>query len=349
METNQPLMPLQESGPTLPRWVVTGGTGLVGEHLLHLMCSEQEPAQIVASYRTESRIGSQGILTPESRRSIEWMACDLLDWNQLQNLVEGAETVFHCAALISYDPQDRELLWKQNVVCTARLVDACLAAGVRRLVYISSIAALGPSRSGEPVHEDSPWNEKEASSYYGKTKFAAEMEVWRGQEEGLEVVVVNPSVILGPGAVNGGSNQLFRKVSEGLRFYTPGSLGTVNPRDVARACLLLHRRNLTGRRFLLNGANLTFLELFREMADQMKVTAPPFCPPYFMARWGILLSQWLHRIQGTRNFLSAETVKAAYTLKTYDGSRILREVPDFGYTPWKVSVADGIAAMKQRV
>ena len=263
-----------------PLWVVTGGTGLVGENLLDLLCTEfhkdegkgnpnpTTPQPLIrASFRDAQRIGNQRVLSKDSLNSIEWMPCDLMQWGDADRLVEGADLVFHCAALISYDPKDQVQLMHQNAQSTARLVDACLAAGVRRLVHVSSIAALGPPRENEPVHEDTPWNEKEASSYYGQSKFAAELEVWRGQEEGLEVIVVNPSVILGKGAFETGSNQMFSKVQRGLKFYSSGSLGVVDVRDVAKACLMLHQGNCIGQRFLLNGANLTFKELFDEMAS----------------------------------------------------------------------------------
>lgn len=342
-------------GSQRPLWLVTGGTGLVGENLLHEICSQfsghpvpyQEnnisgQPRIRASYRDPNRIGTQKVLSPSEIDSIEWMACDLTQWDDLQKLVEGAEIVFHCAALISYDPKDRSQLMRQNAQCTADLVNTCLAAGVRRLIYVSSIAALGPSRAGEPIHEDTPWNEKDASSMYGRSKFAAETEVWRGQEEGLEVIVVNPSVILGTGAFDTGSNQMFNKVRGGLKFYSSGSLGIVDVRDVAKACLMLHQNNLTRQRFLLNGANLTFKSLLEEMASCMGCQPPTLCPPYGLAKWTATMLQWWANLQGHRNYISAETVKAAYTRKQYDGSRILNALPDFQYTPWTKTIADGV-------
>lgn len=348
--------PAQPHENKRPLWVVTGGTGLVGENLLHLLCIEYDrnadhgdpnrTAQgplIRASFRDAQRIGNQGVLSKASQNSIEWMPCDLMQWGDADRLVEGADVVFHCAALISYDPKDQAQLMHQNAQSTARLVDACLAAGVRRLVHVSSIAALGPPRDNEPVHEDTPWNEKEASSYYGQSKFAAELEVWRGQEEGLEVIVVNPSVILGTGAFETGSNQMFRKVQRGLMFYSSGSLGVVDVRDVAKACLMLHQGNCIGQRFLLNGANLTFKALFDEMASCLGCRPPAYCPPFWLARFTALLLQGWSNLRGTRNFISAETVKAAYTRKHYDGSRILRTLPSFQYRPWTQTVADGVA------
>lgn len=338
-----------------PVWVVTGGTGLVGENLLHLLCTEfhsdagngnpittnQKPL-VRASFRDAHRIGAQKVLSKKQQNSIEWMPCDLMQWGDAGKLVEGADLVFHCAALISYDPKDQAQLMHQNAQSTARLVDACLAAGVRRIVHVSSIAALGPPRENEPVHEDTPWNEKEASSSYGQSKFAAELEIWRGQEEGLEVIVVNPSVILGTGAFETGSNQIFTKVQRGLKFYSSGSLGMVDVRDVAKACLMLHQENCIGQRFLLNGANLTFKALFDEMASCMGCQPPVFCPPYWIAQiTALFLQQWAN-LRGTRNYISAETVKAAYTRKHYDGGRILRALPQFQYRPWTQTVADGV-------
>jgi nucleoside-diphosphate-sugar epimerase len=348
--------PSTHSESVRPLWVVTGGTGLVGENLLHRLCADfhtdiphqdssawSDKPRFRASYRDLSRIGCQKVLSPQEQNAVEWMPCDLSKWGDADKLVEGAELVFHCAALISYDPKDREQLMRQNAQTTGRLVDACLAAGVRRLVHVSSIAALGPPHANQPVNEDSSWNEKEKSSVYGLSKFAAEMEIWRGQEEGLEVIVVNPSVILGTGAFDTGSNQMFTKVQRGLKFYSSGSLGIVDVRDVAKACLMLHRHNLIGQRFLLNGANLTFRELFKEMAVCIGCQPPSICPPYWLAQFTAgILQRWAN-LRGQRNHISAETVKAAYTRKHYDGSRILRALPQFQYTAWTQTVADGVA------
>ena len=351
-------MQLDSSSPSTtsrPVWVFTGATGLVGETLLTALNESLNPKApatrplLRASYRNASRIGSQGVLPPslhpqhsDSSGLVEWQSCDLNDWNSLNDLVQGSEVVFHCAALVSYDPRDAELLFEQNTRITGQLVDACLSAGVRRLVHVSSIAALGPSRNGETIHENTPWDDKGASSVYGRSKFEAELEVWRGQEEGLEVIVVNPSVILGPGAFDAGSNQMFRQVDRGLLFYPPGSLGVVDVRDVARACIDLNEQNVLGRRFLLNGANLTFQELFGEIARVMGRKAPALSPPYALARLGALIQQIIKQWTGGRNYLSAETVRAAYTRKRYDGSAVLQALPGFEYTPWKKTMQDGV-------
>ncbi|MGA1666457.1 MAG: NAD-dependent epimerase/dehydratase family protein [Bacteroidia bacterium] len=337
-----------------PVWVVTGATGLVGETLLTALWefyqgqSVPKQPKLRASYRKASRIGCQGVLPSQLKPSnnpecpVDWQACNLQAWNDLNDLIEGAEMVFHCAALVSYDPRDASLLFENNSRLTGRLVDACLRSGVRRLIYISSIAALGPSRNGEIIHENTPWDDKGASSVYGRSKFAAELEVWRGQEEGLEVIVVNPSVILGPGSCEEGSNQMFRQVDQGLLFYPPGSLGVVDVRDVARACIALNQNHTLGRRFLLNGANLSFKELFGEIARTMGKRSPVFSPPYLLARLGAFIQQLIKQWTGGRNYLSSETVKAAYTRKHYDGSAITRALPGFVYTPWHQTVRDGI-------
>lgn len=346
---NSPSSPAEQ-----PIWVVTGATGLVGETLLTALWesqqaqSDQNQPRLRASYRSATRIGCQGVLPHQLRPNnalvcpVDWQACNLQDWNDLNDLVQGAEMVFHCAALVSYDPRDASKLFEENSQVTGRLVDACLRSGVRRLIYISSIAALGPSRNGEIIHENTPWDDKGASSVYGRSKFAAELEVWRGQEEGLEVIVVNPSVILGPGSCEAGSNQMFRQVDQGLLFYPPGSLGVVDVRDVAKACIALNQSHTLGRRFLLNGANLRFQELFGEIARCLGKRPPVFSPPYALARLGALIQQLVKQWTGGRNYLSSETVKAAYTRKRYDGSAITKVLPDFVYTPWTQTVQEGV-------
>lgn len=323
--------------------LVTGATGFVGEHVVAQLVARGY--NVRALYRSKSKIGSQGILTPSQISAVNWAQADVTDYFSLEDALIGIKKVFHCAAFISYDPNQRDLMFETNINGTANLINAALHQGVQRVLYVSSIAALG--QAAEPhlsIDETASWKGDKGQSNYAISKFRAENEVWRGMEEGLEVAVVCPSVILGPGQVASGSNQLFRKVYQGLRFYSPGATGFVDVRDVAKALCLLDELNIVGKRYVLNAHNLSYQQLFTQMAAALKVNAPSMLPPRWMAELGWRVNKLMAMLKGKMPFITRETVRSAYTKKSFGGSKILERVPEFTYNPLEKTLADGAAA-----
>lgn len=328
--------------------LVTGATGFVGEHTLRELVLRGH--KVLAMYRHEHLQGGHGQLHDLPASSITWVKADLHDIWSLEDVFRGVAVVFHTAAFISYDPRDRDQLFETNINGTARLVNACLQAGVKRLVYVSSIAALGEAAEpGQMVDEKASWKTDQRHSNYAISKFKAENEVWRGMEEGLEVIVVNPSVILGPGKVASGSNQLFRKIAEGMKFHSPGGTGFVDVRDVARAMIALHEANLINKRWVLNAVNLPYMKLFQQIASVMGVRAPRFQPPRLLAEIGWRANLLLARLTGKQAFITKETVHSAYRNRVFGGSAILEALPSFKYTPWEDTLRAGAAACKSQL
>ena len=325
--------------------LVTGATGFVGEHIIRELV--MRGYEVKAMYRNAQLQGGHGQLHDIPTAKIHWIKADLGDIWSIEDALEGVETVFHAAAFISYDPRDRGKLFETNIHGTARLVNACLHAGVKRLVYVSSIAALGEAAEpGRLVDEQASWKTDQSHSNYAISKFKAENEVWRGMEEGLEVIVVNPSVILGPGKVQSGSNQLFRKIGEGMRFYSPGATGFVDVRDVARAMINLHEANIINRRWVLNAVNLPYQSLFHQMAVAMHKAPPHMLPPRFLAEMGWRLNLLWSRISGKQAFITKETVQSAYRTRYFGGTAILETLPQFSYTPWESTIEAGVEAFR---
>jgi dihydroflavonol-4-reductase len=323
--------------------LVTGATGFVGEHVVAQLLARGQ--KVRALYRNRDKIGSQGILNSGQIDAIDWVKADVTDYFALEEALFGIKKVFHCAAFISYDPNQRELMFQTNINGTANLINACLHQGVQRVLYVSSIAALGQAAEPHlPIDENASWKGDKGQSNYAISKFRAENEVWRGMEEGLEVAVVCPSVILGPGQVASGSNQLFRKVYQGLRFYSPGATGFVDVRDVAHALCLLDELNIVGKRYVLNAHNLSYQQLFTQMAAALKVKAPSMLPPRWMAELGWRVNKLMAMLKGKMPFITRETVRSAYTKKSFGGSKILEKVPEFTYNPLEKTLADGAAA-----
>ncbi len=326
--------------------LVTGATGFLGTHLLQTLVDAGH--QVRGLYRSEQKRAQNPLLTPALVAAVDWIQGDLFDLVSLEKAMQGVDRVYHTAALVSFLPGERDALYRTNVYGTAEVVNCCLNLGVPRLVYVSSIAALGRDPLEPRVTEDSPWKDGPHNSAYSISKFRAENEVWRGMQEGLEVVVVNPSVILGPGDWTEGSNRLFRTVYKGLKFYSPGQTGFVDVRDVAAAMLLLDRRDFTGRRYLLNAGNWPYRQLFEKIATAFGVSAPVWAPPRWLSELGWRVLGMVSLFRGKAPFITRETVRSAYNSFHYDGSRISRET-GFVYRELDQTIAESCAFMKKEL
>lgn len=263
--------------------LVTGGTGLVGSHLLyHLL---QQRNQLTALKRSSSntrmvrKIFSYYSSDSESLfEKITWFDCDLLDPDSVIESIRdsGCEEVFHCAAMVSFRASEHKKMMATNVTVTENIVNACLELGIRKMCHVSSTAALGSASEGEQVTEESIWKPSSARSAYAFSKFRSEMEVWRGIEEGLHAVIVNPSIILGPGFWDKGSSSIFSAVYKGMKFYTNGITGYVDVRDVVQIMDLLMQSDITGERFIVSSQNLSYREIFTMIAKELGIEPPRY-------------------------------------------------------------------------
>ncbi|HRY98752.1 MAG TPA: NAD-dependent epimerase/dehydratase family protein [Bacteroidales bacterium] len=307
--------------------LVTGGTGLVGSHLLIELLGRGK--EVRAIRRPGSRLDNVCRIfrwyfpdRPEMFGRIQWVDGDVCDPSSLDEALKGIEEVYHCAAFVSFRRSDYPLIGSVNIRGTANVVDACLQHGVKRLCHVSSIAALGTSEDGRPVDERTPWNSGVRHSPYGLSKFAAEREVWRGIEEGLNAVIVNPSVILGPGEPHKASCRLFSAMEKGLSFYPPGANGFVDVRDVVRIMVILMEQGTSSQRFVVSGANSSYLEVFSTTARILGTRPPRFKVPAFglkaIWRFNAVIS-FLLRINPE---LTRETAHNAYITAAYDNGKI---------------------------
>jgi nucleoside-diphosphate-sugar epimerase len=259
--------------------LVTGGTGLVGAHLLlHLLENGEE--KIRAIYRKSKQIEKTKSLFELYKKSelfskIEWIEADILDVPSLENAFENIDYVYHCAGLISFNPDDENQLRKVNIEGTANIVNFCIDKKVTKLCHVSSIAALGNLTQNQIIiTEETEWNPEVLHSDYAISKYGAEMEVWRGQQEGLQVVIVNPGIILGPGFCNQGSGTLFDTIKKGISFYTNGSTGYVAVTDVVKIMHLLLQSDCSGERFTLVAENISYKEIIIKIANKINAQLP---------------------------------------------------------------------------
>ncbi len=252
--------------------LVTGGTGLVGSHLLYYLL--QNNSSVKAIYRDKHRLKAVeklfNLLDENHRHlteQIEWVKADLNDIPSLEQAFTNITHVYHCAAFISFDSKDYQTMRKVNIEGTSNIVNLCVTNAIKKLCFVSSIAAVEKSKTKNLTSEDEPWNSDGNKSGYSITKYGAEMEVWRASQEGVPVVIVNPGVILGSGFWQQGSGALFSKIDREFPFYTEGVTGFIDVIDVVKIMIQLMQSNIQNERFILVGHNLSFKVLFFKMAD----------------------------------------------------------------------------------
>ncbi len=301
--------------------LVTGASGLVGIELTHQLV--HNGVHVKALYHTHSIETKHPLVEP--------ICCDLLDVDALEEVMVGVEEVYHCAGLISYVPSQRDALYKVNAEATANVVNACLDAGVRKLVHISSIAALGRMENGVSQNEKTEWKDHKDQSNYGHSKFLGEAEVWRGVAEGLNAVIVNPSIILGPGDWYKGSTAIFRNVWNGFKWYTNGINGFVDVRDVAAAMRMLMDSDISAERFILNGGNYSYKEVFNTIADAFGKPRPNKKVTPFLAELVWRAEKIKSLFSNTEPLITKETARVAQMSVYYKNEKLLKLFPDFKY------------------
>jgi dihydroflavonol-4-reductase len=306
--------------------LVTGGTGLVGAHLLiHLL---EKGEKIRAIYRNLDSIQKTKSLFSLYKKaplydSIHWIQADVLDIPSLENVFPGIDQVYHCAAKISFDPKEEDLVRKTNIEGTANIVNFCLTYNIQKLCHVSSIAALGDLAEHESIiTEETEWNPEKPHSDYAISKYGAEMEVWRGLQEGLEVVVINPGIIIGPGFWSQGSGELFTKVKNGLPFYTKGSTGFIAVSDIASIMYQLMKSEIHGERFTLISQNITFQDLLFTIADSLKVKRPKYHATPFMMNTLSKMDWIASNVFGQKRQLCKASARSSYSNDLFSNEKI---------------------------
>jgi len=311
--------------------LVTGSTGLLGSHLLVELAAHHP--KIRASYRSKEKLIQVEKLfdfyhknnSNELFNRIEWVACDLLNLAQLNDLFNGVDLVYHCSGKVSFFKSDFYACFQQNRVVTANIVNYCLHFKVKKLCYVSSTAAIGSNPTGMTT-ELNKWENGKTISGYSVSKFSAEKEVWRGIEEGLNAVIINPCVILGPGNWNETSLTIFRTAEKGIPFYPSGKNAIVDARDVAKSMRLLMESNISAERFLCVGVNCNFQSLITELCQKLGNKAPSIASPYWLSMITAYFSEFLNRFKVKKTGLSIETVYSAYKSMEYDNSKIKKAI-----------------------
>ncbi|MBV6406107.1 MAG: NAD-dependent epimerase/dehydratase family protein [Flavobacteriales bacterium] len=306
--------------------LVTGATGIVGGHVVLALCRAGHTVRALARAGSDRRF-TEMLLRRENDGEallarVAWCEGDVLDPVSLAEAMAGVRQVVHCAATVSFDPRDEQDLLEVNITGTANVVNAALEAGVERLCHVSSIAALGTARNGEPVNEESPWVEEEERSAYAVSKHAAELEVQRGVAEGLDAVIVNPALIIGPGLPGRSSRTIADRLRKGTRWYPPGSTSVVDVRDVARACVDLLKTPGNGERYLAAGEAISYQRLFALFCTAFGRPAPSAR----IRPWMLELAWRAERLRtllfGARPLVTRDTARTALRMRRFDDSKL---------------------------
>ncbi|MDR9374740.1 MAG: NAD-dependent epimerase/dehydratase family protein [Schleiferiaceae bacterium] len=317
---------------------VTGATGLLGSHLVAELVAAGYTVRVL--YRREARLRRLNRVLgyyfddPDAvQKKLEKVQADLLDPEDLKKALPGTTVLYHCAARVSFARQDRTKLLQENPAMTAALVNEALAQGVQKLVHISSVAALGRRRGQQHSDENSRWVPGRSNTAYARSKYKAELEAWRGSEEGLPTVILNPSIILGPGFWEEGSGKFFGQIAGGFPFYSTGVNGFVDVRDVARSARLLGQGSYREARYLVAGHNASYQAVFTGIAQALGVRAPRIRVRPWLAALVWRAEALRSLLTGAEPSVTRETARTALQVHYYHSDKLLATLPDFQFRP----------------
>ncbi len=318
--------------------LITGASGLVGSHLVTQLVKDGK--QVRALYRSS-------IPVMPGADKVEWIRGDILDIVALEEAMVNVEQVYHCAAIVSFNPKKKAALHQTNVEGTANVVNACLSAGIRKLLFVSSVAALGRIRENTAINESMNWSEETSNSEYGKTKYFSEIEVWRGIGEGLDAVIVNPVIILGASDWEKGSSGLFKSAYDEFPWYTEGTSGFVDVADVVKAMILLMESTVSSERFILCADSMSYREVFTQMANNFNKKPPhkKVTPLLAAIVWRIEAVKAM--FTGKDPLLTKETARTAAAKVRFDNTKLKNFFPDFQYTPVEGSLKRICSELKE--
>ena len=323
--------------------LITGGTGLVGSHLLYSLTLLGKKVRALkrsaSSIRNVWNTFSYYSDEPEKLfELIEWFEGDIEDVYSMLDAMDGVTEVYHAAALVSFDPKDEKALWKANVEGTGNMVNAALEKKISKFCYVSSVAAVGKEKLNVPITEETYWKLNDTISNYSISKYSAEQEVWRANEEGLNVVIVNPSFIIGPGNWNSAtSSNAFNTVYKGLPFYSGGRTGFVDVRDVVKTMILLMECDVNAQRYIISAENVTFKEFFDIAHECMGKRKPSIKVGKMLSETVWRAEKVLGSLSGYKPLITKETANSAQQVNTFSNQKI-KELLNYDFIPLKESI-----------
>lgn len=324
--------------------LVTGGTGFLGAYIIKNLV---EKGHVVRAIRRSSKLPSfidQTILD-----KVEWVEGDVLDVVSLQDAMQRVHSIIHSAAIVSFVKKNRKEMYAVNIEGTANVVNVALETGVRRLLHVSSVAALGRTTKATTVTEEKTWEENKNNTHYAITKHHAEMHVWRGFAEGLTGAIINPSTILGYGNWHQSSCAIFKNAYKSFPWYTKGVNGFVGVHDVAEAAVQLVLSEINEKRFIVNAENRSFQSLFNKMAESFGKKPPHRYANRTMSEIAWRMEGLKSIFTGSKPLLSKETAKVAHSQTSFANNALLNSLPGFSFTPLDIVIQKACSQYQQAI
>jgi len=325
---------------------VSGATGFLGAHMVCTLL--QNNKQVKAIKRLNSNLNEFNLIfnyrfnaaeKEKMMQHLTWVDADILDVPAIYRAISDVNEVYHCAAFVSFFQKDAQKMMEINVKGTANIVNASLYYGVKKFCIVSSVAALGRRKSGEHINENTHWENSILNSNYALSKYKAELEVWRAKEEGLNVCVVNPTVILGIGNFNKGSANIIKMVSKGIPFYTNGVNGYVDVEDVAQVMFTLMEKNIFGERFIAVSECLANKDLFYLIATALNIKPPYIEITKIRAEIAWRLIAFLRLFMNIKIGLTKETARSSVNKSYYSNAKIKHAI-NYNFKPVSKTVAE---------
>lgn len=310
---------------------VTGGTGLVGSHLIYDLLLKGEKVRALKRSTSNTKF-SENIFSYYTSKSlelfneIEWVEGDILDICFLNDALKGVDRVYHCAAIVSFISKDREKIIRENTVGTANMVNASLEQKVKKYCQVSSIATISRSEIHGPLTEEGQWLSSKNKSAYSISKHQSEREVWRGMAEGLSAIIVNPSIILGPGNWEVGSSKFFSTAFKGLKYYTKGISGFVDVRDVSRVMIKLMESKIENERYILSAGNYSYQYIFTKIAQELGVRPPHTYAKRWMMEILWRIEKMMEVLFNRTPLITKETSRSAHSINCFSSQKIQQKL-----------------------
>ncbi|HTL07291.1 MAG TPA: NAD-dependent epimerase/dehydratase family protein [Chitinophagaceae bacterium] len=323
---------------------VTGGTGFLGAYIIRELLQKGYRVRAIRRRQQLPFFIPANVFDP-----VEWVSGDVLDNHVLENAMEDADAVVHCAAKLSFSGRDQREMYRTNIEGTANVVNAALLKKVPRFLHISSVAALGRTVNGETVNESKQWEDNATNTRYAISKYHAELEVWRGAGEGLNTVIVNPSTILGFGDWNNSSCALFKNAYNEFPWYSNGINGFVSVEDTARASVQLLESGIANERFIISAENWSFREVFNTMADAFGKKRPHREATALLAAIAWRTEKVKNLFSGKPSLLTKESARIAQTTTYFDNSKVCKALPGFSFTTLRTCIEEACQHYMQYV
>jgi dihydroflavonol-4-reductase len=315
--------------------LITGGTGFLGSYIIKELVEKNYAVRAI-----HRNLKLPSYIPKEILDKVEWVKGDILDVISLEEAMDDIDTVIHAAAMVSFVKKDRKQMYQVNVEGTANVVNMALEKNIRRFVHISSVASLGRTANGGSVNEEKKWEESKVNTYYGKSKYKGELEVWRGISEGLSGIILNPSTILGYGDWDTSSCGIFKKIHDGFNWYTPGINGFVDVEDTARATIALMESNITEQRYIINGDNWLFKKLQDTIAVSMDKKKPSHQTTPLLLNIAWRMEKLKSFFTGKRPLLTRDSARVAQSKTYFENNKLLTALPGFSFTPLEQSIGE---------